>query len=283
LQKRPGDRGADNEEKPTSVGEVVSVDQLESPTPGLIAQMTGKLTTKRYTYATVYVNQRSRIGYIHLKKTSSAEETVKGKNAFESYARRHGVIIQNYLADKGIFKARLWVDECKKKGQGLTFAGMNAHHQNGIAERRIRELQDMARTMLIHANSRWPESVTTNLWPYAIRTASKAINNTPNLKDNDRKTPVELFARTNVTVNPKHWKPFGCPVYVLDNQLQSGKPFHKWGQRSKIGVYLGKSPQHGRSVALVLSREKGLVSPQFLHVAFDPTFRTSKDISSKSQ
>jgi hypothetical protein len=71
-------------------------------------------------------------------------------------------------------------------------------------------------------------------------------------------------------------------LYVLDNQLQSGKPFHKWGQRSKIGVYLGKSPQHGRSVALVLSRETGLVSPQF-HVAFDPTFRTVKDITSKSQ
>jgi hypothetical protein len=275
-------RDNDNDEIPATVGEVVSVDQLESPTPGLLAQITGKLTTKRYKYATVYVDQRSRFGYVHLQKTSSAEETVEGKNAFESYARRHGVTIQNYLADNGIFKANLWVDECKKKGQGLTFAGVNAHHQNGVAERRIRELQDMARTMLIHANSRWPESVTTNLWPYAIRTASEAINNTPNFKDNDRKTPVELFARTNVTANPKHWKPFGCPVYVLDNQLQSGKPFHKWGQRSKIGVYLGKSPQHGRSVALVLSRETGLVSPQF-HVAFDPTFRTVKDITSKSQ
>jgi hypothetical protein len=73
----------------------------------------------------------------------------------------------------------------------ITSAGVNAHHQNGVAERRIRELQDMARTMLIHANSRWPESVTTNLWPYAIRMASEAINNTPNFKDNDRKTPWE--------------------------------------------------------------------------------------------
>lgn len=38
-------------------GEIVSVDQLISPTPGLIAQMLGKPTTKRYTCATVYVDQ----------------------------------------------------------------------------------------------------------------------------------------------------------------------------------------------------------------------------------
>jgi len=275
-------RDADNDETPTTVGEVVSVDQLESPTPGLIAQMTGTLTTKRYKYATVYVDQRSRFGYVHLQKTSSAEETIEGKKAFETYARRHGVTVKNYLADNGIFKANLWVEECKKQGQGLTFAGVNAHHQNGVAERKIRELQDMARTMLIHANSRWPDGVTTNLWPYAIRMANEAINNTPSFQDENRKTPVELFANSNVTANPKHWKPFGCPVYVLDNQLQSGKPFHKWQQRSRVGIYLGKSPQHGRSVALVLSMDTGLVSPQF-HVAFDPSFRTVKELNAKSQ
>jgi hypothetical protein len=47
-------------------------------------------------------------------------------------------------------------------------------------------------------------------------------------------------------------------------------------------VYLGKFPQHGQNVALVLNRETGLVSPQF-HVAFDPTFDTVKDITVKSK
>jgi hypothetical protein len=61
-------RDADNQETPTAEGEIVSVDELESPTPGLIAQMTGKLTTKWYKYATVYVDQRSRFGYVHLQK-----------------------------------------------------------------------------------------------------------------------------------------------------------------------------------------------------------------------
>jgi hypothetical protein len=183
-------RDADNDETPTTIGEVVSVEQLESPTPGLIAQMTGKLTTKRWKYAILCVDQRSRFGYVHLQKTSSAEETIKGKKAFEMYARQHGVTIKNNLADNGIFMANQWVEECKKQGQGLTFTGVNAHHQNGVAERKIRELQDMART-----KSRLPDGVTTNLWPYAIQMTNKAINNAPSFQDDNRKTRVELLLR----------------------------------------------------------------------------------------
>ena len=243
--------------------------------------MTGFLTTKRYKYATIYVDQYSRYGFVYLQKTASAEETVEGKRAFEAFAKRHGVRIENYHADNGIFKARGWVDECIKSGQGMTYAGVNAHHQNGIAERRIRELQELARSMLIHANARWSGSVTTNLWPYAIRTANDAVNNTPSFQDEKRRTPTQIFAKTEVSSNPKHWKPFGCPVYVLDNSLQGQRPFHKWKGRSKAGIYIGRSPHHGRNVSLVLDRDTGLVSPQF-HVAFDPTFDTVKDIKTKS-
>ena len=32
---------------PTKPGELISVDQMVSPTPGIIAQITGKITTKR--------------------------------------------------------------------------------------------------------------------------------------------------------------------------------------------------------------------------------------------
>ena len=268
-----------SEEPPTRPGQVVSVDQLVSPTPGLIAQMTGFLTTKRYKYATVYVDQFSRLGFVYLQKTASAEETIEGKKAFEAFPRRHGVRVLNYHADNGIFKAFLWMEECRKEHQGMTFAGVNAHHQNGIAERRIRELQELARLMLIHATSRWKDSVTANLWPYAIRHACDAINHTPSFQDLERRASMELFAVTKVTCNPKHWKLFGSPVYVLDNDLQGQGPFHKWKHRARVGVYtIGKSPQHSRNVALELDRSTALVSPQF-HVAFDSSFDTVKEIT----
>ena len=130
--------------------------------------MTGILTTKRYKYSTVYVDQVAKLSFTYVQKTATDEETIEGKESFERYALNRGVTIQAYHADNGIFRANKWVADCVRKGQPLTFAGFNAHHQNGLAERRIGEIQELERTMLIHAAKRWPECVTTNLWPYAI-------------------------------------------------------------------------------------------------------------------
>ena len=137
-------RNDDEALKPTKPGEVISVDQLISPTPGLIAQLTGSLTKERYKAATIYVDQVSRVGYVYLQKSTTAEETLEGKEAFEQWALMHGVVIRAYHADNGVFRAHAWVQACRSKSQPLTFAGVNAHHQNGMAERRIRELQDSA-------------------------------------------------------------------------------------------------------------------------------------------
>jgi hypothetical protein len=92
--------------------------------------MTGFLTTKRYKYATVYVNQASPLSFVWLQKTEMADKTLLGKEAFKQYAKDQGVTIQGYHANNGTFKAYKWVTACHDKGQGLTFAGVNAHHQN---------------------------------------------------------------------------------------------------------------------------------------------------------
>jgi hypothetical protein len=143
------------------------------------------------------------------------------------------------------------------------------------------ELQEMARIMLVHAHRRWPAAITANLWPYAIRMANNAINMTPNLKFKDFRTPLETFSNSRVTTNPKHWYHFGCPVYTLNAPLQmSGGIHHKWKEQARLGLYLGQSPQHARSVALVLDIETGFVSPQF-HVKFDPLFQTVQETERK--
>jgi hypothetical protein len=234
LQDVHGDRGHPITNKtqillPDQENVCLSTSCLSSPTPGLIAQMTGYRTKQRYTTATVYVDQATGLGYVHLQKSTSAEETVDSKKAFEALAKSHGVFILQYNADNGIFKANLWLETCKALNQTTTCAGVGAHHQNGVAERRIRELQDMARTMLIHAQRRWPTAITANLWPYAIRMANDSINMTPNLKAEDHRTPLESFSSTTITTNPKHWHHFGCPVYVLSSNLQQAGGIHnKW-------------------------------------------------------
>ena len=262
------------EKKALKPGEVISVDQMVSPIPGLIAQMVGVLTRQRYKYATVFVDQASHMGFVYLQKTCSAEETIEAKRAFEQYAENRGVRVQAYHADNGIFKAKKWVKECRQRKQDLTFAGVIAHHQNGVAERRICELQETTRSMLIHTTKRWPGVVTIHLWPYAIRMANQAYNATPFNSHTNKQSPNKIFDNSPVDINQKHWKPFGCPTYVLKSELQGTMGIHqKWDARSRAGIYLGQSPIHNRNVALVLNIHTGYVSPQF-HVRFDETYRT---------
>ena len=86
----------------TEPGQCISVDQLESTTPGLIAQVKGWLTKKRDRVATIFVDHLSGLSYIHLQKSTNADETLKAKMAFERYAtnlRSKSRVIKWTLAD----------------------------------------------------------------------------------------------------------------------------------------------------------------------------------------
>ena len=66
---------------------------------------------------------------------------------------------------------------------------------------------------------------------------------------------------------------FGCPTYILDNKLQGKLSIPKWFSHTRLGVYLGPSPNHSRSVGLVLNPRTGQVLLQF-HVKHDEFFKT---------
>jgi hypothetical protein len=158
---------------------------MESSTPGLIAQMKGIPKLLRYKYLTVIVDHYSRFTYIHLHTAITSEENVKTKHAFECVAQNAGVIIKHYHADKGRFADKAFLNDLEAKGHTISFCGVRAHFQNGIAEQRIRDLQERARTMLLHACNKWPSEMDTALWPYAIRLTCAIDNSTllqgPNL------------------------------------------------------------------------------------------------------
>lgn len=258
----------------TAPGQCVSVDQLESTAPGLIAQMKGMLTRQRYRAATVFVDHFSGLSYVHLQKSTNAVETLAAKHAFELYAKTHGNSILHYHADNGRFAENLWKQDVLAQGQKLTFCGVSAHHQNGVAEKRIRDLQDMARTSLIHANRRWRTAINVHLWPYALRKANESMN--VSITKGSTASPLELFTGVKVHPNLRVEHPFGCPAYVLDSDLQNKHKIDKWADRARLGIYLGPSPAHAGSVGLVLSMKTGLVSPQF-HVRYDNAFETVRE------
>ena len=102
MTKRPWRVKGDNKndtKTATQPGQIVSVDQLESNSPRLIAQLKGKLTQQCYKYAMVFVDQFSRYMFVYLQKHLTSEETVMAKHAFEHSAEQHGVKIFHYHAD----------------------------------------------------------------------------------------------------------------------------------------------------------------------------------------
>jgi hypothetical protein len=257
----------------TKPGECVSVNQMASTKVGFFAQMKGKLTKRRYRCATIFVDHCSRLRFVHLQIDNSSVETLATKRAFETFAAEHGVSIQHYHCDNRRFYDNAFKQACHDARQQLTFCGVNAHFQSGIAERSIRDLSESALKQLLHARARWPQAVHFALWPYALRNAALLHNSLPVLEDGTSR--FELFSSIRVGSNMKHVHTFGCPVFALQNALASGKSLPRWSPHARLGLNLGPSPMHARNVYLVLNLTTGCVSPQY-HCRFDNFFETTR-------
>jgi hypothetical protein len=235
----------------TKPGECVSVNQMMSTEVGFYVQMKGKLTKKRYRCATVFVDHYSRLRFVHLQIDDSSIETVAAKRAFETFAAEHGIKIQHYHCNNCCFSDNAFKQACHEQYQQLTFCGVNAHFQNGIAKCSIQDLSESARKQLLHARACWLQAVHFALWPYALRNAALLHNSLPVLEDSTLR--LKLFSSIRVGCNMKHAHTFGCHVFALQNALASGNQLPRWSPRVRLGLNLGPSPMHARNVYLVLN------------------------------
>ena len=224
----------------TQPGDCVSVDQLQSTLPGFMGKLRVRLTQKRYTCATIFVDHHSRLTYVHLQESLSSAETLQAKQAFETCCPMHNVTVSHYHTDNERFADSMFISEVKTRSQTISFCGVNAHFQNGIAEKKIRDMTEMAHKQLLYAKARWPTTIHLSLWPYAIRNAAHVYNN-------------KVFSKSEVSPNLKYYHTFGCPLFALSNALQSGKSQPRWMSRTRIDINLGHSPRDSPSVSLVLN------------------------------
>ncbi len=67
-------------------------------------------------------------------------------------------------------------NDCKANGQDLIFCGVGNHTQNGIVERRIRDVVEKSRTSLAHGMCMWPEAVSPILWPFSLKSTCRTRN-----------------------------------------------------------------------------------------------------------
>ena len=250
------------------LGATISVDHFESRLICCTFDSYGKATSDKYIGGCIFVDHAS--GYVHVEFQLgfSAIETIRAKQNFEKFAFNNGVILITYLTDSGAFKANNFVQHLRDRNQKIQYCGTNAHHQNGVAERAIRTISNMARGMLLYAPAHWKHRVDSTMWPMAVQYATYVYNI---LSQSNNISPSDLFYGATV---PRHklqnMHVRGCPVYVLNPTLQAGK-IPRWEPRSKRGVFCGLSTVHSSEVPQVLNLTTGSITTQF-YVVFDDLF-----------
>jgi hypothetical protein len=80
---------------------------------------------------------------VHMQQQLPSDETAEASHVFEAFTRSKGVTINHYHADNGRFADNAFIKYIReaRPSQSITYCGVNAHFQNGIAEKIIRDLQ----------------------------------------------------------------------------------------------------------------------------------------------
>jgi hypothetical protein len=76
--------------------------------------------------------------------STNDNETISSKQWLELKAKQEGIVIKKCHADNGIFASKAFKEECDLKGQGYLFSGVRAYHQNEVAERNIKTIENWA-------------------------------------------------------------------------------------------------------------------------------------------
>ena len=213
------------------------------------------------------------------QRSLAASDTVRSKLCLEREAADVNVRIKSIHTDNGVFNSNEFRQHCEGLGQKISFSGVGAKHQNGIAENAIRTVCNMARANMIHATLRWPERTLLDLWPFAMTYAIWVHNRLP--IQGRGLCPIEVWSQMKIQHSElSRGHVWGCPVYVLDPALQDGKKIPKWDCKARQGIFVGFSDEHSSLVPLILNPTTQHISPQY-HVVFDDKFSTIPSLYSE--
>ncbi|EEC45027.1 predicted protein [Phaeodactylum tricornutum CCAP 1055/1] len=238
-----------------SPGQQVSVDHFICSAKGRLSSSKGKTTDDRmFSGGCLFVDHASSLVHVEHQVSLTSHETLQAKHRFETMTRDRGVTPQSYLSDNSTaFTNAEFTVELRIFRQVQRFAGVGAHHHNGVAERNIQTIMAMARTMMLHAAICWPEVADPSLWPMAVDYAIYLHNHLPTVSAG--LAPIDVFTG------------------MLDPTLQDRKKLPRWKPCSRRAVFVGFSPKHSTTIPLVVNLVLGAISPQF-HCVFDDWFLT---------
>ena len=132
-------------------GDTVSIDQYECRVKGLLSNTRGREDpAKKYCGGTLFNDHASsKIDVFH-QISLGASDTIRSKELYEQQAEEVVVNFLAYRGDNGVYKSKGFKDDLIRRGQTMTYSGVGAHEQNGVAERGIPTIVNSARTMMLH-------------------------------------------------------------------------------------------------------------------------------------
>ena len=160
-------------------------------------------------------------------------------------------IMTKYLSDQGIMHQTSCV---------------GTPQQNGIAERKNRDLLEKTRALMLQTN------VPKRFWSQAIQTAAYIINRLPSSVLNS-KSPFEVLKGRKIDIN--HLRIFGCTCFV---HVQS-KDRDKFDPRASKCVFLGYSSTQKGYKCYNVSTRKMFVSRDVRFDEANPFFQPTKNDS----
>ena len=110
----------------------------------------------------------------------------------------------------GEFQNHDFQEFCELNGYNHNFSTPRNPQQNGVVERKNRNLQEMARTMLNE------HSLPKYFWAEAVSTACYILNRVL-VRPLLTKTPYELW--NNKKPNVSYFKVFGCKCFILNKKI----------------------------------------------------------------
>jgi histone deacetylase 1/2 len=142
---------------------------------------------------------------------------------------------------------------CELNGISLRYSCPYTSSQNGKAERKIRSINNIIRTLLIHA------SLPPSVWHHALETATYLSNILPSKLINFQSPLYMLY---NKYPSYSHLRVFGCLCFPLF----PSNTIHKLQPRSTPCVFLGYPSNHRGYKCLNLTTNKIIICR---HVLFD--------------
>ena len=153
----------------------------------------------------------------------------------------------------GEFNNRMLLNHLASEGTTIRFSCPHTSQQNGKAERMLRTINNIVRTMLAQA------SLPYSYWVEALHTAVYLLNIAPSSTIDHEIPYTKLFQKP---VSYSHLRIFGCLCYP--NLLPTSP--HKLAPRSTACIFLGYPSNHRGYRCLDLSTHKIILSR---HVIFD--------------